>query len=107
MEFPQKVLSYILFSPPYDEDHIGPPSNDRGMDPIPVVHTIEDAVKILSSLSQDPIQPITIFRGLNLLAVFLADRVEGIGINDACLHEVNLLPEFNPLGTVTSPWADR
>src|SRR4030043_709553 len=65
--------------------------------PILIIHPIEDTVKILLPLSQNSLQPITVFRGLDLFAIFLADRIDRIRVDDPCLHEIDPFPKFDSL----------
>ena len=68
-----EYLKEILFTFSLSREILGVVAGDqvrvvRGV-PILVVHTIEDAVKGLLSLSQDSFQSITVFRGLDLFAI--------------------------------------
>src|ERR1035441_10027690 len=63
--------------------------------PLVVIDAVQDAGHGRGTTTQNAFQSKSIFGGLNLLAVFLADRGDEIGVHERALQEIHLTKEFH------------
>ena len=65
--------------------------------PFLVVHSVQNAVDSLPTACQDSLQPEAELRGLDFPAVFLADRRNGVRVEDASFEQIHLAEIFQPV----------
>ena len=65
--------------------------------PYTVVHTVQNPMQRRPTLLEYPLHAQTIFRGLDLSSISGAYRRNRLRINNTCLKEADLPPEFQTL----------
>src|SRR4029077_6651960 len=63
-----------------------------------VVHPVQDSHQAIRARANDAFQAEAKLRGLNFLCVFLADRRQIVGVDQAALQEINIAEELDAAG---------
>ncbi len=63
--------------------------------PLLVVHPVQDAGHRRRAIAQDAFQAESVFGGLDLLTVFLADRGDVVRVHERAFQKIHLPEEFH------------